>query len=336
MEGRVSPSTAPADDDKPDDPPIYSPIFRQMTAPVHPTSAADNPSWRRLYSFNPTNPSAHLRTPTNPNDPSVNWRKLSVHSPLPSPTPANSISNDPPRHWRRPSLNGTNLPLAPPPDNPQELETYVVQVPKDQIYRVPPPENAKYVEQFKNTTKNERSPHCRRFLWVFIVVIALLIMIGAIVVTLKVVYNPKAPTFTIVKLSLQKPIPKPSYDTQLYKISLKVNNLNEKTGLDYNDDEGGGVKLYFKNHKLGEGNFPEIAQDAKALTTINFELADGLMQAPKSKTALLVLNMNVRLGIRVGSWILWSKNLGVTCDMKVTELGVKTTILSQKCHSQFK
>lgn len=72
--------------------------------------------------------------------------------PIPSPAPnrtgeANPASqNDPPSVSSRPAFHSG---------------TYVVQVPKDQIYRVPPPENALMVaERTRNQDKQRRSSCC--------------------------------------------------------------------------------------------------------------------------------------------------------------------------------
>ncbi|KAL9144086.1 hypothetical protein ABFS82_14G274700 [Erythranthe guttata] len=56
--------------------------------------------------------------------------------------------------------NGTTLPVS--SRAVFHSGTYVVQVPKDQIYRVPPPENAIMLEQrnLKNQDKQKRSSCC--------------------------------------------------------------------------------------------------------------------------------------------------------------------------------
>ncbi|OMO94284.1 hypothetical protein COLO4_16431 [Corchorus olitorius] len=58
--------------------------------------------------------------------------------------------------------------------------TYVIQVPKDQIYRVPPPENALIAQRHQNNNiqGNKDTPCCSR-LWcciVFIIVVLLLVL----------------------------------------------------------------------------------------------------------------------------------------------------------------
>ncbi|CAI9259514.1 unnamed protein product [Lactuca saligna] len=58
--------------------------------------------------------------------------------------------------------------------------TYVVQVPKDRIYRTPPPENALIVERYRNSPAKKQS-NCVKYLLISIAIIVLLLgFIGGI------------------------------------------------------------------------------------------------------------------------------------------------------------
>ncbi|CDY15843.1 BnaA04g12680D [Brassica napus] len=94
-------------------------------------------------------------------DPPSAWhRPTSSLSALPSQDP-------PPHHWRNHSLNlspilATPPRSLPPPHSIPELETYVVQVPRDQVYWTPPPEHAKYVEERRNNPEKNKKNGCSK------------------------------------------------------------------------------------------------------------------------------------------------------------------------------
>ncbi|CDY66772.1 BnaCnng52290D [Brassica napus] len=94
-------------------------------------------------------------------DPPSAWhRPTSSLSALPSQDP-------PPHHWRNHSLNlspilATPPRSLPPPHSIPELETYVVQVPRDQVYWTPPPEHAKYVEERRNNPEKNKRNGCSK------------------------------------------------------------------------------------------------------------------------------------------------------------------------------
>jgi len=73
-------------------------------------------------------------------------------------TPSSVDDNDPNTSSDQPENNSQLVAL--PAENTQSAGIYVVQVPKDQIYRVPPPENAILAEHHgKPFRSNKKKPH---------------------------------------------------------------------------------------------------------------------------------------------------------------------------------
>ncbi|KAE8709464.1 hypothetical protein F3Y22_tig00110331pilonHSYRG00114 [Hibiscus syriacus] len=201
--------------------------------------------------------------------------------------------------------------LPPPPGHP--LATYVVQVPKDQIYRVPPPENDGIVNRYREAAKAKGKKRKGNFCNFFLLFVVGLLLLGG---------SP------------------PTYD-----VTLKAKNLNEKMGIQYKSDkDGASLDFWIKN--LGFGDFPGLKQEAGVSSNVNIKI-HGL----KSKTVPLnvqksisdkMTKRQISLKLKLESplvfnvWILklWKRDLDVNCDFRVSTLAEGTKILSQKCKTK--
>ncbi|XWS29511.1 hypothetical protein CRYUN_Cryun24cG0035300 [Craigia yunnanensis] len=255
-----------------------------------------------------------------------------LQSSRPEPTPTLSNNND-----------NRSLQLARPPGHP--LATYVVQVPKDQIYRVPPPENARVVESYRKAAlqvKNKKRP-CRIYLiWIPIVLVVIGLMIGAALTVIYHSFTPKAPVFSVSKLHVKqhKDGSPPTYD-----VTLKLKNPNEKMGIKYGsvaDD----AALTFRTKTLGFGQIPSLYQNSGGSNIVHIKL-DGpedqsvppnvqrSMNDKKPKHQIsLELNFNSPLLLNV--WILkmWRRDMDVKCHIRVSTMGIGTKILKQDCKTK--
>ncbi|XVE60470.1 hypothetical protein DITRI_Ditri05aG0131300 [Diplodiscus trichospermus] len=68
--------------------------------------------------------------------------------------------------------------------------TYVVQVPKDLIYRVPPPENALIAERHRNTHQGNNNDNrwCCSRLWTWLLVIVIIVLLLGIIAGIVYIY----------------------------------------------------------------------------------------------------------------------------------------------------
>ncbi|XP_022740765.1 NDR1/HIN1-like protein 13 [Durio zibethinus] len=240
--------------------------------------------------------------------------------------------------------NDLSLQLARPPTPP--LSTYVIQVPKDQIYRVPPPENARIVESHrqaaKASVKNKKRPFSKYLIGIAILLVVIGLMIA---VTLTVIYRsftPKAPVFSVSKLNVKqhKDGSPPTYD-----ITLKVKNPNEKMGIKYGSVEDD-VKLTFWKKTLGGGQFPSFYQNGGDLNLVHVKLngpedqtvppnVQRSMNDKKPKHQIsLVLNFNSPLLLNVWIFKMWSRDMDVKCNFRVSTMGKGTKILNQHCKTK--
>uniref|UniRef100_A0A9I9DA66 Uncharacterized protein n=1 Tax=Cucumis melo TaxID=3656 RepID=A0A9I9DA66_CUCME len=105
---------------------------------------------------------------------------------------------DSPRPSTSSTLSDTTKPPSPPPG------TYVIQLPKDQIYRVPPPENAHRFQLYTRQNRRRRNP-CRSCLFCLLaILILLIILLGITVAVFYLVVRPKSPNYSIDAISPAK------------------------------------------------------------------------------------------------------------------------------------
>jgi hypothetical protein len=236
----------------------------------------------------------------------------------------------------------------PPPPLAFHSETYVIQVPKDQIYRIPPPENALIAERLRkpgkrNKKKSRRCSFCLLLTGVILVVLAL---IGIAIATLYFVFNPKGPSFSVVQALVKNPKSSSTHKHSQpgYEISLRVKNPNEFMGIYYRS--GGVATLSFKGKKIAKGKFPRSYQDMKKSTKIKVVLKgsnttlprqiDKSVKDKKSKLPIfLALNVKFQVKMKLGTIKTWIIDTDVACKFKVRKLGMGTKILWQKCQTEF-
>ncbi|KAE8706968.1 Haloacid dehalogenase-like hydrolase (HAD) superfamily protein [Hibiscus syriacus] len=240
------------------------------------------------------------------------------------------------------TTNLMNLP--PPPGHP--LATYVVQVPKDQIYRVPPPENAGIVERHRKAAKaggKKSKWNCSTFLiWFLIVFLLLCVIVGGTLTVIHFIFTPVAPSFSVTKLHVKQ---RKQGSPPTYHVTLKAKNMNEKMGIEYKSDEDGG-SLIFWTKTLGFGNFPGLKQNVGDSGNVNIKI-QGLKgkQVPtmvqksisdKKTKRQISLKLKLECPLEFNVWILklWKKDLDVNCDFRVSTMAQGTKILSQKCKTK--
>ncbi|CAN7096025.1 unnamed protein product [Brassica rapa subsp. narinosa] len=276
----------------------------------------------------PPSATFHESDDDKPDDPPPTWhRPTSSLSALPSQDP-------PSHHWRNHSLNlspilDTPSRFLPPQDSIPELETYVVQVPRDQIYWTPPPEHAKYVEKLRNNPERNKKNGCsKRLMWFFIILIAFGSILGAITLILHLVFNPALPIFAVERLNVK---------TSSFEVTLRAENPTSNMGVSYVMKPNGVVSLTYKNKRLGRGKFPKMFQAASGSDKVNVKLdgstKNAVMPPRGSKQAVsLVLKMELKADYEAGP-VKKNKEVVVTCDVKVKGLldAKKVEIVSENC-----
>jgi len=229
-------------------------------------------------------------------------------------------------------------PLPPPPGRAHHDNMYIVQFPKDQVYRVPPQENAFIVESYRNTTKDkkkkkQRGRCCPRFLLtVAIILVTIVAVVGITLATLFFVFNPKGPTFTITRFEV-KNVTRPPH----YEIYLKAKNPNKRLGIVYVNSD---VSMLFDNTKVANGKFTKLMeQGIDASTQFKVVVTRTIKALPKKmakKPVEFELDMNLGVRMTASGLKTWVMTSDVVCNFDVNNLGKDSKILSQECVTNFK
>lgn len=104
--------------------------------------------------------------------------------------------------------------------NIQPHATYIIQIPKDQIYRVPPPENAEIVERYRNPVLTDQRGRRRCVYWFLSIFFVVAFLVSVIVCVNHFTLRPKNPTFSVKHLDIKHPEPssKKKASTDLFEV----------------------------------------------------------------------------------------------------------------------
>ncbi|XP_059318646.1 NDR1/HIN1-like protein 13 [Lycium ferocissimum] len=243
----------------------------------------------------------------------------------------------------------TSLRLAPPSD--RSSDTYVVQIPRDQVYRVPPPENAKIVESHRTPDNNfQRKRKFGCCCWILLGLLVFGIIIGVTIGVIHVLYIPKCPNFSVVGVNFKnvtdpssghgqknQPQQHPKFD-----IDLKVNNVNERMDVSFGE---GKTNFVFKKHDIGQGKYPSNSQKAKGTNNVHLNLdvgsngklpSDLLKSLEDDKKPIVMTLMINHVPMEIKSWVkILKKDLTITCDFDVQDLTKKSKIMPNECITDF-
>ena len=233
----------------------------------------------------------------------------------------------------------------PPPQDPNSkrklpvisLGTYVVQVPKDQIYRVPPPENARIAELHRNYQPKETNrTKCGCFTFIIVFVVIILLIGGLSGGLFSIVITPKDPRFSTQRLLLK------SKPHSQYKITLQAQNPNSNVGILYKE---GYVSIYLKRQKIASGTYPTFSQAQQnstefevtlkgSTTTLPKEVEESMKNDKKKIHVTFSLSISVQAQMKLGLLRTRSMKYDVSCQVTVDTLAKTTSVVSQQCQTK--
>ena len=233
-------------------------------------------------------------------------------------------------------------------------DTYVVQVQKDQIYRVPPPENAYLAERYRNERGgggggggNKKSggqasaacsPCVLRTLGALLAAAAL---VGAAVLISLVVLRPGVPGFSVDRITVINSTRQQRVD---FDVFLTAVNPNKMTALWY---RSGTVRLTHHGTTLGKGDVGQPADGGEDATDFSV-LLQGVKHNGRLPKAVekgfsgsrdhlpLQLAVEVTVQVHVGALGFGQRRLAVDCGITAAGLSKDVHIASQHCKSSFR
>ncbi|XP_027346526.1 NDR1/HIN1-like protein 13 [Abrus precatorius] len=221
--------------------------------------------------------------------------------------------------------------------------TYVVQIPKNQVYRLPPPENARLYEEYTRR-KNRPFRCCCCLCWFISIVFALVVLIGIAAGVLYLIFRPKAPDYAIESVAVKgMNLTSPSFSAAIspeFDVAVRADNGNAKIGIYY--EEGSSVEMFYNDVRLCDGALPVFYQPSNNVTVFDTVLkGDGIELTASDRVALVnavieqsvpfTLKLRAPVRIKLGIVKMWKINVKVDCDVTVDQLTARARIVKKDC-----
>ncbi|KAJ3681020.1 hypothetical protein LUZ60_015509 [Juncus effusus] len=252
-------------------------------------------------------------------------------------TPLPRQTSETPSDDTSPFLSRSPTPTIHPSD------TYVIQIPKEQILREPPPENAHRAKVFARRPRRRQLIR-RCFCCSIASLLCLILAVGAFIGILFLVLHPKAPSYGLTSVSFagMDPVLTSAYASLSPRIDtvIETNNTNKKISIIY--QEGGTVSLSFQDTELCSGEWPSFRSKPKTSAEFKVELSgsgilltsttrDALVNDHSKKEVPLVMEAKVPVKIKLGAFTSWKITVKVKCDITVGGITGDPNILKKDC-----
>ncbi|KAK8941442.1 hypothetical protein KSP39_PZI010289 [Platanthera zijinensis] len=221
-------------------------------------------------------------------------------------------------------------PPSPPPPNPSENDpslhpgTYVVQAPKELIFRVPPSQNARLAEEYRRKMQNRqrKCPYSLRFLGCSLsILLAVIFILGLAGGIFYLVVRPGIPSFTVETLAARK-LPNKARE----QFNLIIRSVNPSFKMGYCYEAGGNAALSHKGREIAAGKTPGYCQGFMSSSSFKLTVeggnSSGANLADEAASLSLLIQYPVRL--KVGGVRVLSMSLDIACDFRVSGLGTTT------------
>ncbi|XP_030456306.1 NDR1/HIN1-like protein 13 [Syzygium oleosum] len=247
--------------------------------------------------------------------------------------PSSPTTEKPPRQLRsptKPTLPSQDKPVPPP-------LTFVVQLPKDQIYRVPPPENAKLFERYTRRGKRRGSPCC----CIFLAIVALVLLVGAAAGLFYLILRPEPPKYAIEGVAISGiDLNATSAMSPEIGLTIRAVNPNNKIGVYYVG--GSSVNMYYNDVRLAGGTVPAMYQSPNSYTMLNVTLAGSdvvltsdsrrdLTAGQSQGSVPLRLKVKAPVKFKVGAVKTWKITVKLSCDVTVDKLTASAKVVHEDC-----
>lgn len=236
------------------------------------------------------------------------------------------------------SFDRGEKPVPPPPPPPSG--TYVIQLPKEQIFNFPPPENQK---KYRSLSNNKPRRSCCRVCFCYTIALLLIFILALAIATgvIYLVFRPEAPNYSVSEIAIRgmnltslAPI-SPQFD-----VTVRADNKNRKIGIYYLS--GSEVEVSYGDVLLSNGVLPVFYQPSKNVTVFNTVLKGSnvvlanvvrakLGNEQKQGNVPFRLNVKAPVKLKVGAVKTWEITIKVKCDISVDAVNEKSRLISRDC-----
>lgn len=253
---------------------------------------------------------------------------------------------DAPEHPAPAASGSPSKELHLPPPRPDEKNqpppgTYVIQVPKEQIFRTPTPETERRFKEYSRRGGRRRRSCCCCLWWVAGSLLVLALALAATAGVLYLVFRPRLPKYAVDSVSIKGfnltsgSILSPEFD-----VAVRAENPNMKVGIHYR--RGSSVVVSHAGVDLCNGAWPAFYQGTRNVTVVRTALTgSGIRLSGAMRSELVAgqgqgkvpLEVRARVPVRVkfGAVTTWTITAKVRCDLTVDKLAANSKVVSASC-----
>ncbi|XP_022728523.1 NDR1/HIN1-like protein 6 [Durio zibethinus] len=191
----------------------------------------------------------------------------------------------------------------------------------------------------------KRSCCCKCMCWSISFIVLLLIIVGATVGILYLVFRPKLPKYSIDSLRISDL--RLNFDMTLYAkfdVEITADNPNKKIGIYY--EQGGRLSVWYTNSKLCEGSLPKFYQGHQNITKLDViltgqteggsTLMSALQEQQQTGQIPLDLEVDAPVAIKLGKLKMRKVRILGECKLVVDSLSANNIISIKASNCKFR
>jgi hypothetical protein len=226
---------------------------------------------------------------------------------------------------------------------PPQPGTYVVQVPKDKVFRVPPPENARLFQHY--TRRSQRRRGCssvRVCTWTLCTILALAVLLAAAAGATYLAFRPRRPSYAVQALAVSGLASKPSGAVEpAFDATVRADNPNGRIGVHY-DGGASRVSVSYDGVLLAEGAWPAFYQEPRNVTVfvlsvkgpglrLSQSVRGQMAAAERLRSVPFDVEVEVPVRLQLGKVKTWAMPVRARCTVAVDRLAADAKVVSKSC-----
>eukprot|EP01018_Ginkgo_biloba_P038274 Gb_01970 [translate_table: standard] len=224
---------------------------------------------------------------------------------------------------------------------PPPSGTYIVRLPKDQIYRVPPPQGSKPAAYSKPPRRCSR--FCCCLAWLLGLILSFIVVLVIAAVVLYIVFRPRIPKYSVESIDIKRfNFSKDLSLNSELDLTIRARNPNKKIGIYYGENSR--LEVFYSGIKLSSGKIPAFYQGHRNTTVLKAKLQGSNVRFPRETHSSLKtqqtqgsiplrIKINVPVKIKVGSLKTPKITVRIRCNLAVNKLSANESarIESKSC-----
>lgn len=190
---------------------------------------------------------------------------------------------------------------------------------------------------------------CRLLCCIIATAVILAVLVAAALGALYLAFNPKAPRYSVYRLSVTQFQVDPATltATAAFEAALTASNPNARIGIFY--ERGSSLSVWYESVRLARGALPAFYQGHRNTTTLGVAMAgqaqlggavvSAMRDAQRTGAVPLVFRADVPVRVELGTLKLWTVTSRVRCDLVVDSIlnaGSNIKIKASNCKFGFK